>query len=314
MNIVAIGPWYPANSWRYLIDAFERSGHTVIRQGPAYNDHAGIDWGSFEVQVDREWEREAKVWNFDECVEWSTAHGKTPDLLIVSEENYQTDIIPTTKVPSVLISYDGWSNSFARKALFQPTVAFTNHPMGVRPHPLTKMPAGWHYLPGACAPWVHVNRGYKRRPVDFALYATPYGPRPAICQGLRERGFVVGSGLVDAEMYVHGFNEALCTFHNANRQLEIKWRAFEAFAMGCVVMSDPCSLFAQLGYQSGVHYLEVLDEADDWPTIDAIADCVRALRQNPERAAMITTAAEQHTLAEHTYFHRVKMILDAVGL
>lgn len=314
--ILAVGPWYAANAFRYLIDAFEKiDGCEVFRVGPSYNDHAGINWGTDVVTPDVPLSLARPWWKLPYFTELCTRSVGPPDLLIVSEETYQTKIFPEIRLPTVLISYDGWPNSFARRELFQPTVAYTNHPYGIRAHPRTEEAPGWKYLPGAAAPWIHKDLGLERDR-DFALFATPYGQRPVICQALVDRGLSVRSGLVATEQYVKEYNRALCTLHNCNAQEEVKFRWFEAAAMGCVNISDHTRLFNRLGYRPWVHYVPVANNSaddDPWPMMEAVYNQVQWLKSHPETALALARASRHQTLSSHTYFHRCQKIFSDVG-
>lgn len=311
MRILAIGAYYPANAWRFLIDAFERDGSEVIRVGPTYINHAGIDWGVNCVQVQQVWEKDLPEWNFDECIDWCTRTHGAPDLLIATEENYKTAIRFTKDIATVFISYDGWPNAYARRELFRPTVAYTNHPLGIRLHPRTAIPEGWRYLPGACAPWVHQDLD-RPRDIDFVLFATPYGQRPRICEQVAKE-FRVLSGVVSLAQYVEGFNRGLATLHNCNGQEEVKWRFFEAAAMGCLIMTDENVLFKQLGYEAFMHYIPLPTEdcnGEPWPAIGELLANIRFFKKDPLAWAALVAEAKQLTLGRHTYFHRIDQIFS----
>ena len=315
-TVLIVAPWYPAGPIKYIAEAFERIGCEVIRIGATYNDHMGLSWGTDAVVPDRELPREAPCWDLNEFVDWTTRNYQAPDMLLVSEENYQTDIRPTKKIPSVLWSFDGWPNSFARVELFQPTLAYMNHPYGVKPHPREAEDPRWRFMPAACAPWLHKNLR-RERSVDFCLLATPYRKRPELAMGLAEHWLTVRFGQKTSHEYVLVYNMALSTYHNCNRQEEVKFRFFEAAAMGCINISDHTRLFETLGYKPGQHYILIEDEdldEDHWPTVDALAETITDLRALPELARQIADNAYQHTVRHHTYFSRCRQIFSDLHL
>lgn len=330
---LAIGPHYPATASRYLFDAFEEvcddnyiysdnsaESHNVVRAGPTYNDHYGIDWGHNAVEVDIPLPREMPEWNLPELIDLCTKRHKAPDLVLVAEENYRTAIVPTDKVPVVLLSYDGWPNSFERYDMVRPTKAYTVHPYGVRPHPRDTIAPNWRFLPPAYAPWVHeFFHPLGERYADFVLNATMYGKRPALCEYLKDR-FTVLSGLVSTERYVENYNGARTTYHNCCYQEELKYRFFEAAAMGTVNITDlPANprIFEHVGLVEGIHYLSVpiTETGDDpYPAFEDIATQVAAMRNNKNAYIHIARTAYQWVASAHTYWHRAKTILEDLGM
>ena len=275
--------------------------------GPTYNDQGGIDWGLYAVKPTVEWVRNMPRWHIDFAIDDCTAHFGSPDLLLITEENYRTEIETSGKIPTVLVSYDGWPENYARRDLFKPTIAYTNHPYGIGIHPLKETPVGWRYLPGACAPWIHQDLTMKRD-VDFVLYGSMYGDRPAICTQLKAAGFSVLSGWVETNSYIEGLNRALVTLSNCQQE-EIKWRFFESIACGCMVMTDVTKLFSQLGYEAHEHYVPLILSETSWPRIEDIRETISLAKTKPSYVRYVTRNAKEVTLEKHTYFHRVETIL-----
>lgn len=225
LNVLALFPWYPANAPRFFADAFEQLGHRVFRVGPTYFDHYGLQWPKDELPlVDHEIVRESPVWNLNGCLDVAAKNGIVPDLIFLSEETYQTRIVPTDKVPVVLWSADGWPDAFARKKVIQPTIAYTQHPFGVNPAPQLHIPDGWKFLPAGYSTKFHKYLNLPERQIDFTLYCTMYGKRQQLCDELSNLGFEVSSGQRTISDYVYGYNNGLFTYHNCNGQAEVKWR------------------------------------------------------------------------------------------
>ena len=315
-TVLIVAPWYPAGPLRYLSEAFEMSGCKVIRIGPTYFDHMGLDWGKDVELPAVGWElnRERKQWDLNEFLDWATRNYQAPDLLIISEENYQTDIVPTNKIPSILWSFDGWPNNFERIEMIKPTIGYINHPFGIHIHPRLEEDLRWRFMPGAAAPWVHkcldLHRDY-----DFALLATMYGKRPSICEDLKNRGLLVLSGKATTPTYVKAYNRSIATYNNCNGQQEIKWRFWEAAAMGCVNISGYTMLFNILGIKPLVHYIPIIEHGDEnydgepWAESSKISEIVGWMKFHKNRVMVIAKDAREHTLRNHTYLHRARTML-----
>lgn len=316
-TILIVAPWYPAGPIKYIAEAFERIGCRVIRIGPTYDDHMGLNWGTDMVVPDRELMRAASLWDLNDFVDWTTKRYQAPDMLLVSEENYKTEIIPQHKIPSALWSFDGWPNNYERADLFQCTANYTNHPLGIDLYPRQEIDPRWQFLPGAAAPWVHRDLGLVRE-IDFCLLASDYGKRQSICGDLGRRGLWVRSGKAVTSVYVEVYNRSLTTFHNA-RPGEIKWRFFEAAAMGCINISGHSQLFSWLGYKEWEEYVPIETPLEnEWPEIDGIGGLSYViwmlLKNNLGDARHIADKARSRVLAQDTYYHRCKVILQALGL
>lgn len=316
-TVLICAPFYPAGPIRYLGEAFERIGCQVIRIGASYSDHMGLQWEK-DIKlpiIHFELPREKPQWNLNEFIDWTTKHYQAPDLLIISEENYQTDIVPITKIPSILWSFDGWPNNFDRYDLIKPTVAYMNHPYGIRIHPRKEEDPRWKFMPGAAAPWHHRWLNLERD-WDFVLLASMYGKRRKICDHLIKMGATVWYGQATTPTYVEAHNRALTTYHNCNGQEEIKYRFFEATAMGTCVMSDYTILFPRLGYMPWQHYVYIPVYSDDdyngelWPDAKDIRDQIKWVRINKGIVLDISANGRIHTLRHHTYLHRAKQMFS----
>jgi hypothetical protein len=315
LNVIALMPWYPANGPRWMADAFEQMGHRVFRVGPTYFDHMGLKWPKKELpKVNIPFPKTIK-WVLNDIVNCATEEGFAPDLLFLSEENYQNEIVPTDKVPVVLWSADGWAQNFARREMIKPTLAYCNHPRGVVPSRQDTIPDGWKFLPTGAAPWIHKYDPDLERFFDFTLFCTMYGQRPHICQGLKELGFHVLSGQATTADFIMGYNYGRFTYHNAQTQWEAKFRLFEAAAMGCVNIADSNPLFSVLGFIPFQHYIPIEEfepefDSDLWPSAAAIGRAIRRCENYPDISQKARWLVENN----HTYQHRCRQILFDLGL
>ena len=320
-TVLIVAPWYPAGPIKYIAEAFERIGCQVIRVGSTYNDHMGLDWGADAVKPDLELGRQCSTWNINEFIDWTTKNYQAPDMLFVSEENYQTDIVPTMKVPSILYSCDGWPRNYDRADMVKATINMTNHPLGIDLYPRQEIDSRWQFLPGAAAPWVHKDLGL-RRDLDFCLLASDYGKRKAMCEELARAGFQVRHGQATTPAYVEAYNRSLATFHNA-RLGEIKWRFFEVAAMGCVNISGPSKLFSWLGYKEWEEYIPIVTPLEnEWPEVTDINNvynertlrmAMARLKENPIFTKHMASRARKRVLMQDTYLHRAKTVLSSLG-
>ena len=320
LNVLALMPWYPATAARYFADAFEQLGHNVFRAGPMYFNQMGLQWPESELpKVDHEVVRESSVWNLNGAIDVATEKGFIPDFIFLSEENYQTRIVPTDEVPVVLWQADGWAENFARREMIRPTLAYCNHPRGVVPSRQERIPDGWKFMPSGAAPWIHKFTNVGKRDVDFCLYATLYGKRQQICGELKETGLNVSYGQRTTERYVWGYNRARFTYHNAQTQWETKFRLFETMAMGCVNIADENPLFHVLGFAPNVHYIPIEEfcpefDNDKWPSAMAIKGAIDWWGANASVFEYMQNRAWHLVQERHTYQHRIKAILFDLGL
>lgn len=318
-TVLAVQPWYPSNCPTFFAEAMERIGCRVIRIGPAYFSHMGLQWPAEDLpKIDIGLPRESVEWHLPHLVDRCTREYAAPDLLFLGEENYQTQVIPETRIPSVLYSCDGWPNNYARATLWQPTLAYTGQPLGNAIHPQKETPEPWRFLPGAAAPWLHNRFNTLDRKVDFCLFASMYNKRPELCQQLIERGFNVACGQRTNKEYVRGYNLALATLHNPGH-MEIKWRWWESTAMGCINLSEYCPLLPQLGYLEHEHYLPIPTEfapeyGDRWPTAETLAENIRWLRSNQNRAREMADNAWRVTFRRNLYYNRIYRIFSDLGM
>jgi hypothetical protein len=250
MRILFISAWFPAGPVRYLSEAFEKLGHEAYRIGPCKNNHGSIEWGQYGARADIVLPNELREWNLPEYLDQATRNFGAPDLVMLGEENYQTEIVPLpNSVPSFLFSVDGWQSCYDRADVFQATINYTSNPLGVAPQPRETIDPRWRWLSTAWAPWAHprINFSTELRRWDFCWHATMYGKRQEICDSLVKRELNVRSGFVTTPEYVQGNNFSLFTYHNCQKNGgEAKYRLYESMGMGCAVIADKSELIEQV--------------------------------------------------------------------
>lgn len=313
MRILFLASWYGANPPRFLADVFEKMGHAVWRVGSAYRDHGGIDWSTYLPKIDLELRKNQK-WDLPAYLEECTRAIGAPDFIIASEESYSNEIAPTDRLPVVLLSWDGWANSFARCDQFQSCLQYTAHPFGVRAQPREKPDSRWKFFGPACDPDVHRFLNVPRD-IDWIMNATMYGARQEICDFLRIKGLSVRDGYVATDEYVMNANRGMFTYINSNHQIEIKWKFSENSAMGLVNICDDHMLYEWIGAKPYVHYFPV-DLAwnerinEYWPTGQMIYDKIQAIAADPNLLAYVRENARNLAINSNTYRHRADMILQ----
>ena len=311
--ILAIGPWYPNTFFRYISDAFERMGHTVIRFGADYNNPYDIQWADeCQVSIHCSFPKESN-WNLDQCVDFCTQYWQTPDLLVVTEETYHNEIVTTHKIPMILYATDGWPENFERVEVYQPTIAYMEDPLGIRAYPRKEQDPRWRFMPGAAAPWVHRDLQIPRI-YDFYFCGTMYVNRPILCEFLSNKGFNVRYGKADTPTYVHNLSSAIATLHDCNQEDRVKWRLFEGMACGCTVISDYTQLLDWLGYKPWEHYVPCIDsichQGEPAPDMWEMQKRLQWIKDHPQESQRISNNGKSHTLNNHTYFNRAATTLS----
>ena len=295
-------------------------GAKVFRVGAKFTEHGGLHWpDDLFPKIDIQLRPNAR-WEVPFYVDLCTASLGAPDLILYSEESYHNEIVPKTDIPSILWSFDGWPENFERIGTFKATKGFINHPFGIRAKPRLEEDRRWEYLPGACAPWVHKDLNLTRD-IDFVLLATMYTYRPYLCQGMLDKGYMIAAGFATTSDFIRYYNRGLLTFQNANGQEEIKWRFFEAAAMGICITADHTRLYERLGYKAWEHYIPCPvdaqrfgpDQWEIWPSVDALAMVMEWVKQHPKESRTIAKACQQRVLSQDTYYHRMVKMVESVA-
>ena len=175
------------------------------------------------------------------------------------------------------------------------------------------------YLPLAVDPEIF-RPGSVSRCSELLFVASRTEFREAVVRGLSESARVIGtdwSGLAQDSFHrvlnrkigrrsliqLYQRHQAVLNVRNeANVEHGLNQRSFEPLACGAVVLNDPL-VDLPLCFEPGREIL-VYRDADE---LNAL---VSRLRREPGFAMKIAGAGRQRVLAEHTYGHRVKTILD----
>ena len=228
-------------------------------------------------------------------------------------DNKERTFTLNEKVPFIYVQHEGWANALERKNLFNPTVCYTGMPYGVKQSPIDSKTLGYKYLAGACYPKVHkITKTWAEKSLDCVLFAGMYSPRPEICQALHDDGLNIVYGNVATKEYVEFHNSSRTTWEFSGGSQYIKWRIFEAMAMGCVVITDTFKLLGEVGFESWKHYVPHIP-VDDMPMAISIARGIRMVRQWRDFSETVREEAWNYVMSNHTYEHRAKMILKDIG-
>jgi len=172
------------------------------------------------------------------------------------------------------------------------------------------------WIPEACNPRVHRNLNLERyEKIGFVGNLNSSMAR----NGLTKNDFIdfLKTGPYGLYHKTHTWGDDYTVEQNKIQVMfdrtithNIGTRLFESSAAGCV------PLWSKTGIDNGieglmtenVHYVPYND------TIEDLGSVLDELFQNPERMKKITTAAEKHVLANHTYSHRAEQVLKLVGV
>jgi len=318
LTVLAVGPYWPAGSFRFLTEALEHANIRVFRVGPMFLDHGGVSWDVSDFPTIHVPLGKNVAWDVPYYVDLCTKQIGAPDFIFYSEESYSNQIIPKQDIPSALWSLDGWPQNFGRIQMFKATKGYMNHPFGIRLHPRIFEDERWEFMPGAAAPWVHWNYQIERD-IDFVLLASMYGYRPHLVQGLQALGYATVSGFHKTDRFVTFHNRGLFTYHNANLQEEVKVRFFEAAAMGTCIISDHTRLLHRLGYEPWIHYIpcpidvrSILENPqwhEAWPSVETMKEILDYGLDNKQHIATIARQCRDKVLSQDTYYHRAATML-----
>lgn len=179
------------------------------------------------------------------------------------------------------------------------------------------------YLPLAVNPELFVP-GQGRRDSELLFVASRTEFREAVVRGLNEPARVIGTdwSALGREAFhqvsnrkigrralirLYQHHQAVLNVRNeANVEHGLNQRSFEPLACGAVVLNDDLADLP-LCFEPGREIL-VYHDADE---LNAL---VARLRREPKFAMKIAEAGRQRVLAEHTYAHRVILMLDDLGL
>lgn len=315
-TILFVSQWYPANIGTFLSYAFEDAGYKVIRVGETCFNHYGVKYDYSELPVITERLEQGQTVNLPRLVD-----KYTPDILLMWDWTgepaiYQVAELGETqklkyRLPFIYVEHEGWENALKRIELFNPAVAYTGMPYGVIETPCRAASMGYKYLAGACYPKVHyIDRPLSIKDLDFVVMASVARTRPAVCKAIEDKGFKTyfnTGGLTDYRTY---HNRSLTTFDFSDGWQYVKWRVFEAMAMGCILLQDRFELLDSLGFVPNKHYVEYKLTAGYHPYIDDMVAKITMLKTDKDLANKIRDDAYNFVMEKHTYAHRVSQILS----
>ena len=320
MKLLYITSWYHANINRWLSEAFEDAGFEVIRVGSTHFNHYGIAW---EPELAP---KMTEIMPEDTSLDLPALIDKySPDMVLLWDWTgeppcYEVLNIDKTrkikdKMPFIYVQHEGWKNALERISLFNPTVAYTGMPYGVYESPCSAKGLGYKYLPGACYPKIHKpNLDWHKKDLECVLLAGMYKPRPQLCEALKRFGVNIHWGNANVMDYVKYHQRSFSTWEFSGGTPYIKWRFFEAMAMGCVMISDRISLMDNLGFGAGKHYIEYILNDDREPWLEDLKIRIKALASNQGLYEEISKQAYDFVIENHTYAHRIAQIRSDINV
>jgi hypothetical protein len=313
MKLLFVSEWYPANIGTFLSYAFEDAGYEVIRVGNTCFNHYGLVLNPAELPMITE-----KL-PFGQDLDLPALVDKyKPDMLLMWDWTGEPScykVVNATatlklkhRLPFIYVEHEGWLNALKRIELFNPTVAYTGMPYGVIETPCSAMSMGYKYLAGACYPKVHyINRAFEAKDLDFVVMASQARSRPMVCEAMFNKGFKIHYGTGGLYDYRTYHNRSIATYDYSDGWQYVKWRVFEAMAMGCILLQDSFELLESLGFRAGEHFIEY-NLKDLAPDMDTIAEKITMLKDNPDIAKKIRQDAFDFVMKSHKYSDRVAMI------
>lgn len=110
------------------------------------------------------------------------------------------------------------------------------------------------------------------------------------------------------EAYLRAFRASLININlnNGNTETGLNQRAFEITAAGGFMLCAHAPELADL--------FRIGEECDSFRNESELFEKIAYYRANPERALAIARAGQQRTLREHLYSHRIRTIVERVGV
>lgn len=110
------------------------------------------------------------------------------------------------------------------------------------------------------------------------------------------------------EAYLRAFRTSLININlnNGNTETGLNQRAFEITAAGGFMLCAHAPELPEL--------FRIGEECDSFRSESELFEKIAYYRANPERAAAIARAGQQRTLREHLYSHRIRTIIERVGV
>ncbi|HEY4724216.1 MAG TPA: glycosyltransferase [Anaerolineae bacterium] len=269
---------YPVASGRYIAMALRRMGYDVRTTGPTTGNRI---WG---IEVDARY-----TWKPDEPEE-----GWTPDLIITADSAYTIPDRPDWTCPHILWGQDNHASDYR---LREWDAMFLCHTWGAR---MNEPNAYW--LPPCYDPSMCYDAGLTRD-IDVTLIGYPYQERIELAEAFQAGGLKThfGMGAVYDE-YREIYNRTKIALNWSHG--DITNRIFEAAAMGCCVLTNPCHDLDKMGLCPGVEL---------WTYIDT-PGAIRSAQQLIETGNWQKVAqAGRQAGAPHTWDNRAAFVLETMG-
>lgn len=160
-----------------------------------------------------------------------------------------------------------------------------------------------HKLFYVAALWVAQRNRYVRAlshrlGADFHLFGSNW----------QSIGVCAAASFEREEDYLRAFRTSLININlnNGNTETGLNQRAFEITAAGGFMLCAHTSELPEL--------FRIGEECDSFRTENELFEKIEFYRAHPERAAEIALAGQRRTFSEHLFSHRIRTILDRVGV
>ena len=251
MKILIAAVHWPVASGRYMRDAFRRLGVDVRTAGPLVGDGTEI-WG---IRV-----HPKHIWYPDYEVQpggllyippsWK------PDLVLQMDTHMEYIGGWYPRAVNAIYSVDNHVRDLTTLGTDFDWYFMAHHDGPVMPVDENNPKHVWlpcAYDPLMCTP---SPIPMAQRTYDVAMVGVNYAARDEIVKALRAAGLSVfaGMGLL--------YDDYAAIYHDARISLcvsaagDVAMRIFETAAMGCAILSGPCTDFSRLGFARNTHYAE----------------------------------------------------------
>jgi len=272
---------------------------------------------------------------------------KSPDLVVMIDQYDPFHLVGSTgSTKFAYVSVENWGPVYAQRAAMREGADeyyMIYHTLDAETAgiPMAPLPDGAEWLPFGADPFVHACLG-KQRLKAVCQIGSQYQPRPAVWDTLRatlDGAAAVGEmgyarGLHESKLTVFGhvgsyremrdaYNSSVCALSSSNVDF-VPMRVPEAFAFGCVLLSDDQPSIRQA---FGAPYPENPEgiwvaRSSEWNSRQRVAvpqgylaEMIRDLcRSETSPVAGIRQRALAEVAEKHWYAHRARRILERAGL
>lgn len=308
---------------------FRQAGCRVRTMGPSSPQVYNHDFPPEDYEPPT-WEIPSAPMDAVTLVESARAQGFNPDALVVVDQYDPLFVTGECSIPWATVCIENFNaEQLSRYQQRKGAVEF--HCISHFKDNETAPPPDSEFLPFAFDPYIQPLLGLQRDKVVCQI-GTHYQPRPAVWNGLRAA--LDNEGPLDPETYGGGLQETpstlfgkvfshagAATAYNRSRITIsasncdfLPMRIFEAFAMGCVLVSDDQPILRKYIGQPYDEPNYGMWFAHDG-TVDGIVDTVMKVSRLPDAVwSQIVSCAFGYAASQHTYAHRAKRILTRLGL